>query len=107
MQHIQISNENQALSHLDQQLLDAVSIGASNKHIALMLNKSEFTVRNRLSRVFKKINVANRAQAAVWYRDYAPQMPPMHHDADGETPVKRHVIQPVVATLKKQVEPIK
>ncbi len=83
MQPNQISIENQALSYLDQQLLNAVSIGASNKHIALMLSKSEFTVRNRLSRVYKKINVANRAHAAVWYRDYAAQMSRLQHDADG------------------------
>ena len=82
MQHIQISIQSQALSHLDQQLLDAVSIGASNKHIALMLCKSEFTVRNRLSRVYKTINVANRAQAAVWYRDYAAWMSHLPHAAD-------------------------
>ena len=66
---------NDVLSHVpspvDQQLLKALSSGASNKHIALMLFKSEFTVRNRLSRVYKKINVTNRAQAAVWYRDFA------------------------------------
>lgn len=65
MKHTQISIQSQALSHLDQQLLSAVSIGASNKHIALMLSKSEFTIRNRLSRVYKKINVVNRAHAAV------------------------------------------
>ena len=57
--------------HMDQVLLSALSSGASNKHIALMLFKSEFTVRNRLSRIYKKINVANRAQAAVWYRNFA------------------------------------
>ena len=83
MQHSQISIESQALSRLDQQLLNAVSIGASNKHIALMLSKSEFTVRNRLSHVYKKINVANRAQAAVWYRDYAAQMSRLQHEVDG------------------------
>ena len=75
MQPSQISIQRPQLSHLDQQLLNAVSIGASNKYIALMLSKSEFTVRNRLSRLYKEINVANRAQAAVWYRDYAAQMP--------------------------------
>ena len=77
--NIQTRLENLAPSHVpndvpspvDQQLLKALSSGASNKHIALMLFKSEFTVRNRLSRVYKKINVTNRAQAAVWYRDFA------------------------------------
>ena len=74
MQHNQISIERQQLNHLDQQLLNAVSNGASNKHIALMLSKSEFTIRNRLSRVYRQISVTNRAQAAVWYHDYVEHM---------------------------------
>ena len=85
MQPSQISIQSQQLSHLDQQLLNAVSIGASNKHIALLLSKSEFTVRNRLSRLYKEIKVANRAQAAVWYRDYAAQMSRLQPAADFRT----------------------
>ena len=61
------------LSRMEQQLLQAVSTGASNKNIALMLSKSEFTVRNRLSSLYKKINVINRVNAAFWYRDHAVQ----------------------------------
>ncbi len=84
MQHSQLNIQSQALSPLDQQLLIAVSIGASNKHIALMLSKSEFTVRNRLSRVYKKISVVNRAQAAVWYRDYAAEVTRLQHEERNE-----------------------
>ena len=83
-------------SHLpcpvDQQLLSALSSGASNKHIALMLFKSEFTVRNRLSRVYKKIHVTNRAQAAVWYRDFVTQMPQVQLDAQGQPRMNRQPI---------------
>ncbi len=35
-----------------------------------MLGKSEFTVRNQLAVVFQKIGVANRMQAAFWFRAY-------------------------------------
>ena len=55
------------LSYIELQLLAAVSTGASNKHIARQLGKSEFTVRNQLSNLFKKINVDNRTQAAGRY----------------------------------------
>lgn len=81
MQHSQINIQSQALSPLDQELLSAVSIGASNKHIALMLSKSEFTIRNRLSRLYKKISVANRAHAAAWYRDNAAAVSRSKHEA--------------------------
>ncbi len=54
----------------EHQLLQAISAGASNKIIARQLGKSEFTVRNQLSSVFKKISAQNRTQAAGWYREY-------------------------------------
>jgi DNA-binding CsgD family transcriptional regulator len=60
----------------EHQLLHALSAGESNKTIAHQLGKSEFTVRNQLSSLFKKINASNRTQAAGWYRDQlAAQMP--------------------------------
>ena len=58
------------LTAIEQQLLHALSTGASNKHMARHMGKSEFTVRNQLSNLFKKVNVNNRTQAAGWYREY-------------------------------------
>ncbi len=58
------------LTTADWHLLDAVSRGIGNKALAAALCKSEFTVRNRLSPLYKKINVGNRNQAAFWYRTH-------------------------------------
>ncbi len=56
------------LTAVEWQLLQALLSGASNKQIARELGKSEFTVRNQLSVAFQKIGVANRMQAAFWFR---------------------------------------
>jgi DNA-binding CsgD family transcriptional regulator len=57
------------LTSAERQLLRFLSVGASNKAIAQHLGKNEFTVRNQLSHVFKKIKTSNRAQAANWWRE--------------------------------------
>jgi LuxR family transcriptional regulator of csgAB operon len=48
------------------QILAQVAIGATNDEIADMLYLSPHTVRTHLYNVFKKINVPNRLQAALW-----------------------------------------
>lgn len=58
------------LTDIEQQLLQALLSGASNKQIGRELGKSEFTVRNQLSAAFQKIGVVNRMQAAFWFRAY-------------------------------------
>jgi len=58
------------LTVIEQQLLYALSTGASNKNVARHLEKSEFTIRNQLSNIYKKVNVSNRTQAANWYREH-------------------------------------
>lgn len=58
------------LTDVELELLQALLRGASNKEIARELGKSEFTVRNQLSVAFQKIGVANRMQAAFWFRAY-------------------------------------
>jgi DNA-binding CsgD family transcriptional regulator len=54
------------LTEIECELLRALGTGACNKHIAQAMFKSEQTVRNQLSVLFKKINVKNRTQAACW-----------------------------------------
>ncbi|AOM83813.1 response regulator transcription factor [Salisediminibacterium beveridgei] len=57
------------LSSRDIQILDLLSMGKVNKEIALQLNLNEKTIRNNLHKVFKKINVTNRTEAAgFWAR---------------------------------------
>lgn len=64
---------NHAIGHeftqAELRLLKALVLGASNKQMASALEKSEFTVRNQLSALFKKMSVNNRTQAASWYRE--------------------------------------
>lgn len=50
-------------------LLKGLVLGASNKQMASELEKSEFTVRNQLSALFKKMSVSNRTHAASWFRE--------------------------------------
>lgn len=62
--------KNIELTTVEIELLEAICTGASNKKLAQYLRKSELTVRNQLSAVFRKINVDNRVQAALWCREY-------------------------------------
>lgn len=48
------------------EVLIQVANGMSNKEIATNLNISERTVKNHISNIFKKINVSDRTQAAVF-----------------------------------------
>ena len=59
------------LTEIERELLRALGTGACNKQIAQAMFKSEQTVRNQLSVLFKKINVNNRTQVACWYREKA------------------------------------
>lgn len=43
-----------------------VAAGRTNKQIALALKKSEQTVKNWLASIMTKLNVQNRAEAAVF-----------------------------------------
>ena len=46
------------------EILEWVRNGKTNIEIGMILDISSFTVKNHLQRIFKKINVTNRAQAA-------------------------------------------
>lgn len=55
-----------ALTKRELEVLKQVSLGMFNKEIALSLNISERTVKNHVSNIFKKIDVSDRTQAAVF-----------------------------------------
>jgi len=58
--------EKTGLSHREMEILAMVSLGLINEDIAAKLYISPHTVKTHLYNVFKKINVPNRLQAALW-----------------------------------------
>lgn len=63
-------NDNQekidTLTRRELEVLQFVAIGMFNKEIGEEMNISERTVKNHISSIFKKIDVADRTQAAVF-----------------------------------------
>ena len=55
-----------SLTKRELEILTQVAGGMFNKEIASNLNISERTVKNHLSNIFKKIDVSDRTQAAVF-----------------------------------------
>jgi two-component system nitrate/nitrite response regulator NarL len=54
------------LSPREQEILQALVTGASNKLIAIKLGITEATVKVHLKTLLRKIDVNNRTQAAIW-----------------------------------------
>ncbi len=54
-----------ALSDRELNVLSQVARGLSNKQIATKLGISDKTVRNHLSRIFRKLDAGNRTQAVM------------------------------------------
>jgi two-component system, NarL family, nitrate/nitrite response regulator NarL len=54
------------LSDRETEILRLLTQGASNKHIAQLLGLTEQTVKVHLKAILRKVNAANRTQAAVW-----------------------------------------
>jgi transcriptional regulator EpsA len=55
------------LSERETEIMDWVKRGKTNQDIGMILNISAFTVKNHLQRIFKKLDVLNRAQAVNEY----------------------------------------
>ena len=55
-----------SLTKREVEVLKSISAGLLNKEIAINLGISERTVKNHISNIFKKIDVADRTQAAVF-----------------------------------------
>lgn len=56
----------QSLTRREMDVLKLLAVGGFNKDIAIKLNISERTVKNHISNIFKKIDVTDRTQAAVF-----------------------------------------
>lgn len=61
------------LSLRERQVLESVCRGATNLDIAATLEISPFTVKNHVQRIFRKIGVSNRTQAAARYTEAVRQ----------------------------------
>jgi DNA-binding NarL/FixJ family response regulator len=59
-------NVDDTLTKREIEVLKLIAEGLFNKEIAYMLAISEKTVKNHVSNIFKKINVSDRTQAAVY-----------------------------------------
>lgn len=57
------------LTHREREILDLIARGASNHEIAARLTLSDKTVRNYVSAILTKLQVAHRAQAIVRARE--------------------------------------
>ena len=53
------------ISHREREIMNWVCRGKTNHEIGMILNISPYTVKNHLQRIFKKLDVMNRAQAAA------------------------------------------
>ena len=62
--------KNGNLTLKEKEMLTLVTSGFSNKTIADDLCISVHTVKNRIYNIYKKINVNNRFQAALWAIKY-------------------------------------
>jgi transcriptional regulator EpsA len=58
-----------AVSDREREILSRLARGSTNSDIAQALEISLFTVKNHLKRIFRKIGVTNRTQAAARYND--------------------------------------
>ena len=50
---------------VDRVIVEQIAQGKTNQQIALSLNQAEPTVRNRLSRIMRKLGVQSRTEIAV------------------------------------------
>jgi transcriptional regulator EpsA len=60
-----IEDGQESLSAREQEIMDWVCKGKTNFEIGMILDISAFTVKNHLQRIFKKLDVMNRAQAVA------------------------------------------
>jgi len=68
-------NENEhQLTPKEQEVLQMVSEGMSNKGIAARLFVTEYTVKKHVSQILSKLNMPDRTKAALYYHNHT------HHD---------------------------
>jgi DNA-binding NarL/FixJ family response regulator len=68
-------SQDEALSRREQEILDALLKGFSNKDIAAQLSISVFTVKNHLRHIYEKLHVRSRTDVLLKYRDSSAILP--------------------------------
>lgn len=61
----------QSLSNRELEIMRWVALGKTNVEIGLILGISSFTVKNHLQRIFRKLNVLNRAQGVAIFESFS------------------------------------
>jgi two-component system nitrate/nitrite response regulator NarL len=73
-----------ALTGREYEVLTLAAAGLSNKRIALKLDLHEKTVKHHMGRIFAKLNVTNRTEAAMALRDAGHEAQPvLQRDVSG------------------------
>lgn len=63
---VKLQMTRRALTLREGQVVGLVRFGKMNKEIAHELNLTEGTIKEYLNRIFRKLNVKNRTELAVW-----------------------------------------
>lgn len=64
--HVRKQDERRQLSNREQQIVDLICRAKTNKEIAYELCLTEGTVKEYLHHIFRKLNVTNRTELALW-----------------------------------------
>lgn len=67
--------ESRKLSRREEEILDLLCQGFSNKEIADRLNVGVETVRTHLKRIYERLHVSSRTEAALKYREWHDRPP--------------------------------
>ena len=67
------ASEGSVLSLREREVMDLIATGLSNKVVARQLGVHEKTVKHHMTRIFEKLHVSNRTEAALkWQRSRPP-----------------------------------
>lgn len=67
LQKLVVKHVNTELTQKEHKLLRLVCEGHSNKEIGKLLSTTESAIKNRVRRIYDKIGMFSRLEAALWY----------------------------------------
>lgn len=69
-----LAERRRALTAKELQVMGYVKLGYSNKQIARVLGIADITVRLHINNAFRKMNVKNRIQGALWMIEHESEL---------------------------------